>query len=194
VFALGAEAQACPYELQLDAAREAPVTVCDLNYAIDPLAVGAELRDPARLRDTIFVIDEAHQLPERARALHSVALGGSPLRAAIEAGALGGSALHRELRELAESLAARLHATATEAGAQPDREWIPYEPPGDLQGLADGLGALALRAARSLDGAPAGPLAPLFALAFQLERFVASQRDGEPGFVSLVGFDAGEPA
>jgi hypothetical protein len=58
VFALGKEASACPYELQLDAARETPVTVCDLNYAIDPVVAPAELRDPARLAETIFVIDE----------------------------------------------------------------------------------------------------------------------------------------
>jgi Rad3-related DNA helicase len=45
-----------------------------------------------------------------------------------------------------------------------------------------------------LGGTPAGPLAPLFALAFQLERFVDSQRRQQPGFVSLAGFVAGEPS
>ena len=195
VFALASEARACPYELQLDAAREACVTVCDLHYAVDPLCAGPELRDPARLRDTIFVIDEAHQLPERARAALSLPLGGGALRATIDGTSLGSSTLHRELRECAEALAACLRATAAEAGAQPDRDWIPHEPPETaLCELADALGGLVLRATRALDGAPAGPLAPLFALAFQLERFVDSLRTGEPGFVSLVGFDAGEPS
>ncbi len=195
VFALGSEARACPFELQLDAAREAPVTVCDLNYAIDPLSTGPELRDPARLRDTIFVIDEAHQLPERARAARSVALGGRDVRAAIEAGSLGSSALHRELRELAETLAAQLQQTALEAGARPEHDERVHEPPAEaLSALSEAFGALSLRAARTLAGTPAGPLAPLFTLAFQLDRFAASLGSGEPGFVSLVGFAEGEPS
>ena len=193
VFALGKEASACPYELQLDAAREAPVTVCDLNYAIDPVVAPAELRDPAALAETILVADEAHQLPERAREALSVALGGATVRAAIEAGALGSSPLHRELRELGEALEARLAETVRDAGAREDGDWLPHEPPEPaLAELRTALGALALRATRTLAGEPAGALAPLFALAFQLDRFVAQR--GEPGLVSLAGFDAGAPA
>jgi DNA excision repair protein ERCC-2 len=195
VFALGSAAEACPYELQLDAAREAPVTVCDLNYAIDPAVALPELRDPASLRDTVFVADEAHQLPERAREALSVSLGGGSLRGAIEAGALGSSALHRELRELGEALRARLDETVAEAGAHAGQDWVPHEPPEAALAELDGaLAALALRAARSLGGAPAGPLAPLFALAFQLHRFVAVAERREPGFVSLAGRTGEEPA
>lgn len=195
IYALGARAEACPYELQLDAAREAPVTVCDLNYAIDPAVALPELRDPAQLRETIFVVDEAHQLPERAREALSVPLGGDLLRAAIEAGALGSGALHRELRELGEALRARLRETLAESGARPGGDWIPHEPPESALAELDGaFGALSLRAARSLAGAPAGPLAPLFALAFQLHRFVAVAERRESGFVSLAGFAAEAPA
>jgi DNA excision repair protein ERCC-2 len=195
VFALGAEATACPYELQIDAAREAPATVCDLNYAIDPVVALPELRDPAVLRDTIFVLDEAHQAPERARDALSVTLGGRAVRAAIEAGALGGSALHRELRELAEALAARLRETARDANADPAGDFVPHEPPeAALAELAAAFGALALRATKTLAGAPAGPLAPLFELAFQLDRFAGVAERGERGFVSLAGFAGGEPA
>jgi len=195
IFALGARAEACPYELQLDAAREAPVTVCDLNYAIDPAVTLPELRDPAQLRDTIFVIDEAHQLPERAREALSVSLGGEVLRQAIEAGALGSSALHRELRELGETLRARLDETLADAGARPAGDWLPHEPPeAALAELEAAFGALSLQAARTLAGAPAGPLAPLFALAFQLHRFVAVAQQREPGFVSLAGYAGEEPA
>ena len=195
VLALGTEARACPYELQLDAARQAPVTVCDLNYAIDPLCAGPELLDPARLRETIFVIDEAHQLPERARAALSLRLGGRVLREAIEAGSLGSSPIHRELRELSEALHACIAASADEAGAQLEGDWIAWDPPEDaLAELASAFDALALRAARALAGAPAGPLSPLFTLALQLRRFADAERREERGFVSLVGFDAGEPS
>jgi DNA excision repair protein ERCC-2 len=192
IFTLGASAEACPYELQLDAAREAPVTVCDLNYAIDPAVALPELRDPAQLRETIFVADEAHQLPERAREALSVPLGGGLLREAVAAGALGSGALHRELRALAEALRARVAETVADAGALPAGDWAPIEPPEEaLAELSAAFGALALAAARSLAGAPAGPLAPLFALAFQLQRFVAPR---DPGFVSLAGTSDGEPA
>jgi DNA excision repair protein ERCC-2 len=195
IFALGSHAEACPYELQLDAAREAPVTVCDLNYAIDPAVALPELRDPAQLRETIFVVDEAHQLPERARDALSVSLGGDALHAAIEAGALGSTTLHRELREVGEAVRARLCETLADAGAVPGSDWIPHEPPeAALAELEGALGALSLRAARTLAGAPAGPLAPLFTLAFQLHRFVAVAQAREPGFVSLAGFAGGAPA
>lgn len=192
IFTLGVSAEACPYELQLDAAREAPVTVCDLNYAIDPAVALPELRDPAQLRDTIFVADEAHQLPDRARAALSVSLGGGLLRDAAAAGALGSGALHRELRALAEALRARLAETVADAGVVPGGDFAPHEPPEEaLSELSEAFGALALAAARSLAGAPAGPLAPLFALAFQLQRFLAPHG---PGFVSLAGTSDGEPA
>lgn len=192
IFALGAAAEACPYELQLDAAREAPVTVCDLNYAIDPAVALPELRDAAQLRDTIFVADEAHQVVERAREALSRPLGGALLREAVSAGALGSGPLHRELRALAETLRARLAETAADAGAVPGGEWAPHEPPEEaLAELSVAFDALALAAASRLAGAPAGPLAPLFALAFRLGRFVAPR---DPGFVSLAGFAEGEPA
>ena len=195
IFALGSAADACPYELQLDAARDAAVTVCDLNYAIDPVVALPELRDPRRLRDTIFVIDEAHQLAERARDALSVGLGGAGLRAAIEAGALGSGPLQRELRELGETLRARLAETCADAGARPGGDWVPHEPPeAALLELSAELGSLALRAARTLAGAPAGPLAPLFALAFELERFVGVAQRAERGFVALAGCVDGEPA
>jgi DNA excision repair protein ERCC-2 len=193
VFALGEKATACPYELQLDAAREAPVTVCDLNYAIDPVVAPADLRDPAQLAETIFVVDEVHQLPERAREALSVTLGGPTVRAAIEAGALGSSRLHRELRELGEALEAQIAETVRDAGARADGDWLPHEPAeAALAELGSAFGALALRATRTLAGEPAGPLAPLFELAFQLDRFVAQR--GEPGLVSLAGFAGDAPA
>jgi DNA excision repair protein ERCC-2 len=193
VFALGVAEAACPYELQRDAAREAFVTVCDYNYAIDPAVALPELRDAAALRETILVVDEAHRLAERAREALSLPLGGALLRAACEAGALGSGALHRALRELAEELAARIGAAVAEAGVAPHGDWLPHEPPA-LEDLASEFDGLALRAARTLGGAPAGPLAPLFGLAGQLQRFVAAGERREPGFVALAGRSDGEPA
>jgi DNA excision repair protein ERCC-2 len=193
VRALGVAEGACPDALQREAARAAFVTVCDLNYAIDPAVALPELRDPAALRETILVVDEAHQLVERAREALSLRLGGPLLGAARDAGALGGSPLHRELRALAEHLTARIGAAVADSGAAPDGDWLPHEPP-PLDDLAAAFDALALAAARALAGAPAGPLAPLFALAAQLRRFALAGERREPGLVALAGFEAGAPA
>jgi len=194
VFALGASARACPYELQLDAARDALVTVCDFNYAIDPAVMRPELRDPARLRETILVVDEIHQLPERARSALSVRLDGAAVREAADAAALGGSPLHRELRDALECLAGLLATTLVEAGELPDGAWIPHEPPFDaLESIAAELRRVSCAALLALAGTPAGAaFSALFEIGSALEHFlrVASR---EPGFVSLAGRERGAP-
>jgi len=63
---LGRKGQCCPWQLAVDAAAEADVIVGDYNYVFDP---GATLRtlfaeEPERF---VVVVDEAHQLPDRAR-------------------------------------------------------------------------------------------------------------------------------
>lgn len=69
------EYQVCPYQLQRDLADFADAVICDYNYAFDP---------QARLRDFfgegsgkgsyIFLIDEAHNLADRAREMFSASL------------------------------------------------------------------------------------------------------------------------
>jgi Rad3-related DNA helicase len=192
LFALGVEAKACPYELQLDAAREALVTVCDFNYAIDPGVMLPALRDPARLRETILVIDEIHRLPERASAALSVRIDGAAVRAASEAAALGGSRLHRELREVCESLHVALAGAVADAGALPDGAWLPHEPPREtLEPLARELRRLACETLLALEGSAPGPaFETLLALDARLERFLEPE---PPGSLSLVGRERGEP-
>lgn len=68
--ALGRRHGVCPFELSLDAARWADVVICDYNYAFDP---GSYLRrffddDPGGY---VFLVDEAHNLPDRARDMFS---------------------------------------------------------------------------------------------------------------------------
>jgi Rad3-related DNA helicase len=153
-----------------------------------------ELHDPVRLRDAILVIDEIHQLPERARSALSVRIDGAAPSAAAGAAALGGSALHRELRDACESLLAALETTLADAGALPDGAWLPHEPPYEaLERVAAELRRLSFAALQALEGAPAGPaFGALFDLGSGLERFLRIARD-EPGFVSLVGRERGAP-
>lgn len=73
---LGERYQVCPFELQLDSAREADVVICDYNYVFAP-------RSPLGRTEEIgidqagkpnLVIDEAHNLPARAMDYYSPAL------------------------------------------------------------------------------------------------------------------------
>jgi DNA excision repair protein ERCC-2 len=68
------EHQVCPFEFSLEVALWADVIICDYNYAFDPRAslkrFFAETNEPYA-----FLVDEAHNLPERAREMFSAELG-----------------------------------------------------------------------------------------------------------------------
>lgn len=63
----------CPFEMQLDAALWADGIVCDYNYVFDPQVYLKRFFDDVR-EDYIFLIDEAHNLVERAREMYSAPL------------------------------------------------------------------------------------------------------------------------
>ncbi len=57
----------CPFELALDAARNADVVIGDYNYAFAPGATLARFfGTPEEARRTVVLVDEAHNLPARA--------------------------------------------------------------------------------------------------------------------------------
>ncbi len=67
----------CPYELSLDLSELCDVIICDYNYAFDISVYfrryfGAKARD--RYEKYVFLIDEAHNLTERAREMYSAAV------------------------------------------------------------------------------------------------------------------------
>jgi Rad3-related DNA helicase len=57
----------CPVELALDASEEVDLVIGDMNYALEPGVRLARHFEGASLKDWVVVIDEAHQLVERAR-------------------------------------------------------------------------------------------------------------------------------
>ena len=84
--ALGAEAlqryarayTVCPFELGLDLSLWSDVIVGDYNYLFDPVV---RLQRFFETRgDYLFLLDEAHNLPDRAREMHTAALAGSAFR------------------------------------------------------------------------------------------------------------------
>jgi DNA excision repair protein ERCC-2 len=70
VFTAAKAAEVCPFEVQLELAARADAVVADYNYVFDP---GVALRHLSKdeLEKVILVVDEAHNLPDRARQIFS---------------------------------------------------------------------------------------------------------------------------
>lgn len=66
--------QVCPFEMCLDAALFADSVICDYNYAFDPNVYLRRFFSEGNKDSYIFLIDEAHNLVERAREMYSATL------------------------------------------------------------------------------------------------------------------------
>ncbi len=64
----------CPFEMSLDVSLWTDAIVCDYNYAFDPEASLKRFFAEDKKNDYIFLIDEAHNLLERARDMYSAEL------------------------------------------------------------------------------------------------------------------------
>ncbi|MBC8019452.1 MAG: ATP-dependent DNA helicase [Verrucomicrobia bacterium] len=73
---LGEQYQVCPFELQLDSAREVDIVICDYNYVFAPRSALGRMTDIGvdQAGKPNLVIDEAHNLPARAMDYYSPAL------------------------------------------------------------------------------------------------------------------------
>ena len=66
--------QVCPFELSLDISTWVDAVICDYNYAFDPRAHLKRFFYEGTKEDYIFLVDEAHNLVERARDMYSASL------------------------------------------------------------------------------------------------------------------------
>ncbi len=64
----------CPYELSLDASVWCDAVVADYNYAFDPRVRLRRYFSEGADRNSVFLIDEAHNLVERAEEMYSASL------------------------------------------------------------------------------------------------------------------------
>lgn len=101
VATLGRERTLCPYALAADWAEAADVVIGDYNYAFDP-----DVRGYADGKEWVVVVEEAHQLPDRAQGWGSPALPRALVDAALvalpEEG--GWAALRALAREIGDAL------------------------------------------------------------------------------------------
>jgi DNA excision repair protein ERCC-2 len=79
VFAAAKREEVCPFEVQLELAAKADAVVADYNYVFEP---GTALRHLEDLSGAILLVDEAHNLPDRARQIFSPELREATVRAA----------------------------------------------------------------------------------------------------------------
>ena len=197
VRAAGLAHTLCPHALAADLARDAALTVADQNYALDPFVALPELGPRAPLGDVVLVLDEAHQVPDRARAAGSAALSLASLRALERDAAAGGAPVHAGLRRAAAALAARVAAAAADAAGSEilgdgEVEW--EYAAADFAGERDALERAAAAyldyriGTRTLDAAD-----PLVEGVLSIRRFFEALAVAGPGFARSVSFARGAP-
>jgi len=72
----GNQYRVCPYELSLDLSERCEIIICDYNYVFDPAVYLRRYFDAAEGErgSYVFLVDEAHNLPDRARDMYSMRL------------------------------------------------------------------------------------------------------------------------
>ena len=114
----------CPFEYCLDISSWTDGIICDYNYVFDPNVRLKRYFADGQKGDYLFLVDEAHNLPERARAMYSARFCKSSLTEAKRALGRGKSTLKTALskadkaflegRKAVSTLAPRRGSTAAE--------------------------------------------------------------------------------
>ena len=96
----------CPYEMSLDVANWCDVVICDYNYAFDPNVSLKRLFADENDGKYIFLIDEAHNLNERARSMYSASINAELVRNVRKSVKNIDAGLHKSLEAVGRSLLA----------------------------------------------------------------------------------------
>ncbi|GDX79561.1 hypothetical protein LBMAG42_13720 [Deltaproteobacteria bacterium] len=165
---------ACAWALAVElAAHLADVVVADLNYAFDPDVYLRPLFASGAARRWTVVVDEAHQLPDRARGWASARVD-APLLDRVDASFPG--PFGAPFRDLVDEVRGWLYA---EAGSGEARRW--EVEPGALDDVLDRFDSLAYEHARLREANPLGIADdPWRALGQAIFRFSAyAEHEGE---------------
>lgn len=77
------EYKVCPFELSLDLSLYADAVICDYNYVFDPSVYLKRYFRDGSICDCAFLIDEAHNLVDRARGMYSAEIDKYTLKDAL---------------------------------------------------------------------------------------------------------------
>lgn len=113
VFEESRRAEVCPFEVQLELAQRADAIVADYNYVFEPGIALRHLTAPDVER-AILVVDEAHNLPDRARQIYSPEILEEDLRELANALTLQPGDLFLDLRASLDELVALLDRAAAD--------------------------------------------------------------------------------
>ncbi|MBP1963932.1 ATP-dependent DNA helicase [Paenibacillus aceris] len=173
----------CPFEFSLDVAYAADAVICDYNYIFDPRVNLKRLFEEQK-RYTNLLVDEAHNLIDRAREMYSSTLAKS-----------GFLALQREFK----GLRADLHDAAKAVNQYfitlrkriGDRQMlVESELPEALLALLDGFLAAAEKELAASAGSQASPL--LLETYFQAHNFVRIAKLYDERYMTLFTSDRNE--
>ena len=182
VFAEAKKERVCPFEVQLELAGRADAIVADYNYVFEP---GIALRRLEPEDEPVLLVDEAHNLPDRARQIFSPELLEESLRAAQDSLLLQSGKLFDALSRTLGRLIALLAETAAAALPEPIAEIDP--PAGPLRALwqewePDFIRYLTWKREARL----ALPDDPIVDVHFTWQRFMAVLNLSGPGFTCVV--------
>lgn len=96
----------CPYEFQLDLSELCDIIICDYNYAFDPQVYLRRYFEPdaAEGNRYVFLVDEAHNLGDRACSMYSAELDNLSVLRVCEQLPEGEEKLRRSLEQLSRSM------------------------------------------------------------------------------------------
>jgi DNA excision repair protein ERCC-2 len=127
---LGSEFTVCPFELQLESAREADMVICDYNYVFAPRSAFSRMTELGVDQEgrPNLVIDETHNLPSRAMEYYSPSL--STLDLEQMRGAVGGpdERFRRDMEILIDGCIGVINACSPAGCTGPTRIDPPAEP------------------------------------------------------------------
>lgn len=167
----------CPFELSLDAAYGADAVICDYNYVFDP-RVSLKRLSGERKRDTVLLVDEAHNLVDRARDMYSAELNKRDfLELEREFKGVRGD-VHATAKAVNKWFIERKKAIGGEAEAKNER-------PDDLLALVDAFAAAAEKALAS----GASDSAKLLDVYFAAARFVRTGEQYDDSYVTYADPD-----
>lgn len=165
--------QVCPFEVSLDLLPHADVVVCDYNYVFDPRIGLDALADDPTLGEALLVIDEAHNLPDRARGYYSPTLSAELARDALSQCNAQDSKLFQDLGAIVTEVLDHIEAWLDEGlpGGKDGTEPLVLEPEPWLKARTD-LDPLILRYVQyKRDSELWGDEDPLMGLYFSLVHF-----------------------
>ena len=118
----------CPFELSLDLSLWSDIIICDYNYALDPKAYLRRYFLEQK-GNYAFLVDEAHNLVDRARDMFSAGLHKRDVLRLRQAVADDHPSLARALSVANDYLLAQLRRCESEGDGQ---SWLDRDAPGDL--------------------------------------------------------------